>query len=417
MKKLVCVVLTLIMLLSSLVVSADTNYCELFEKTLSCFTWVTEYGNESKPFSANTIAFVTSRQLDFTDRYNADKSSEFDECYSFPKAEFEALAKKLFDVKVDLTTANYSELIDVKYDANTATYDVIAHPRGSSLHYGVYGYSVSGGVYKVYLQMVDGEGLEDKYAMAKCSINGDYAKILSFEIINSLPSLNTLITWPKDETVSQIIGTVSKETNNSDTITQSNISSTISSDVTSNVSSNTSSDIKDTSEVDVFVNQSDLFISADKGVLPTGATVAATKITTASGIEFLNGALKNIAKTYTAYDITALKDNAKIQPNGKLYATFTIPVSYDIEKVMVLYVAEDGTPEEVPFVIDRAAGTVTAELSHLSTYAVIEATDDYLGENNGGSTVTIIILAVVVLGALGFYLWYVKVYKNKGKKR
>ena len=409
MKRLVCIVLTLIMLLSSFAVSAATNYCELFEKELSCFAWVKEYGNENKPFSANTIAFVTSRQLDYTDRYNEDKSSEFDECYSFSKAEFEALANKLFDVKVDLTTANYSELIDVKYDANTETYDVIAHPRGSSLHYSVYGYSQSGSLYSVYLKIVDGEGDAGDYAKAKCSVNGEYAKILSFEIINSLPSLNTLITWPNDE----VIGTVSKQENSSEITSFTETSSNISSDVTSNVSS----DIKDIAEVDVFVNQKDVFISADKGVLPEGSTVVATKITTADGITFLNDALKNIAKTYIAYDVTALKGNAKVQPNGKLYATFYIPVTYNIDKVMVLYVADDGKSEEVPFVVDKAAGTVTAELSHLSTYAIIEATDDYLGENNSGSAVTIIILVVVALGALGFYLWYIKVYKKKAKKR
>lgn len=416
MKKFLSILLVLVLAFSMLSVHAAANYCELFDKTLGCLSFVDDYGNESTPWSANSIAFVTAQNIGFWDYFNESKSdmAEGMECYSVPKDKFEALANKLFDVKVDLTTVNYDSMIDITYDLETLTYDVITHNAGGGAFYHVYGYKQSGNIYNVYMQQsADGELYED-YALAKCTLNGNYVKIISFEIISSLPNINTLVTWPKNEPVtSPIIGTVTKEESSSKPISSTTTASDVSSDIVSDTSSNESSDISDIAEVDVFVNQSDIFVSANKGVLPENTTVHVTKIETADGIEFLNGALKDIAKTYTAYDITAINNSLKVQPNGKVYATFDIPANYDIDKVMVLYVSEDGQTEDVPFTIDKAAEQVTAELSHLSTYAVIEATDDYLGESGGGSVVTIIILVVFVLACAGVYAWYMLYYKKK----
>lgn len=411
MKKIFSIFLVLILICSLCSVSAAENYCELFEKELSCFAWVTEYGNESTPFSANTIAFVTSRQMDFTGRYNEDKSSEFDECYSFPKAEFEAMAKKLFDVKVDLTTANYSELVDVRYDAETSTYDVIAHPRGSSLHYSVYGYSQSGGVYTVYLQKVDGESGDGEYAKAKCKINGEYAKILSFETISELPDSSALITHDKDDPSLKPIGGIGNGNESS--------KPTSSTPVSSDVSSNNSSEQTDTTDHEVLLEQDDLFITANPGVLPSGTVVKADKISDKSKLEFLDDALKGMASNYAAYEITATSNNVQVQPNGIIYANFDIPKGFDLNKVVVVYISSDGKVELCKSSVNKAGNYVTAELTHLSTYAVIErSNEDIDGQDNNknlGTIVIILIVVAVVLAAAGFLAWYFLYYKKRIK--
>ena len=176
---------------------------------------------------------------------------------------------------------------------------------------------------------------------------------------------------------------------------------------------NVSAENKDIAEVHVLLDQKGLFISADMGVLPQSTVLTATKIETAKGIQKLNTNLENIAKTYIAYDITATSENKNIQPNGKVYATFDIPATFNIDKVRVMYVAKDNEPKEVPYLLDKAGEKITAELSHFTTYALIEATDDYLGTNSSGSTTSIIISIVFFLACAGFYAWYKLYYKKK----
>ena len=430
MKKFLSLFLVLIIAFSFCSVSAETNYCEFFEKQFGCFSRLQDYGNETTPWSANSIAYVTSQNLDYSDYYNEEKSDPQHgiDCYSVPKDLFENCAKMLFDVKVDLTTANYNDMLSVVFDADKQTYDVITKAAGGASYYQVYGYKQSGNIYSVYLQIVS-ETNENvlEYALVTCTKNGEYAKVISFETISSLPNISTLTTWPKEEKpVPPVIATVSKETASvapsSSKPASTNVSSNVSSNTSSEVSSETTSEVNttddpnDIAEVDVLLENDELFISADVGVFPENTIVTATKIETAEGIEALNTSLENIAKTYVAYDITALSNNAIVQPNGKVYATFNIPATFNIDKVMVLHVAEDGLVTEAPFVVDKASEKITAELTHFSTYVIIEATDDYLGTNSGGSVVAIVISIVFVLACAGVYAWYMLYYKKKLQK-
>lgn len=436
MKKFLSLFLVFLLTFSLCSVSAATNYCERFESALSALAFIDDYGNENTPWSANTICYITAQNIGFWDYYNQDKSDMEQglfECYSVPDDKFTTLANKLFDVKVDLTTVNYDGAIDIVYDPESATFDITTHNAGGGAFYHVYGYKQSGSVYSVYLQQsADGE-LYEEYALAKCKLNGEFVKIISCEKISSLPNIKTLTTWPKEEPekpkeeppVSQVIGTVSIITSSKPTSsvptssapTSSEVSSEVSSNVSSEVSSETTSDIEDIAEVHVLLDQKGLFISADIGVLPENTVMLVNKIETAEGIEKLNHSLENVAKTYIAYDIAATYNNLNIQPNGKVYATFDIPATFNMDKVRVVYVTEDGKFEELPCMVDKAGEKVTAELSHFSTYAVIEATDDYLGTNNGGSVWAIVISIIVVLACAGVFAWYKLYYKKKLQKQ
>ena len=76
-----------------------------------------------------------------------------------------------------------------------------------------------------------------------------------------------------------------------------------------------------------------------------------------------------------AYDITAMCHSSAVQPNGKVKVTFNIPENFDMSRVALVYIDDNGGLEEIASKIDSAAKTITAELEHFSTYAVIETAE------------------------------------------
>ncbi len=174
--------------------AATENYCEIFKNQLSELTSVNRFGDENNPWSANDIAFITAKNFEGYEKYyNVKKSDEWNEVYSLPKKKFETLANKLFDVKVDLTTANYNGIQSVVYRPETKTYDLICIPAGGGYLYDVYGYSVSGKTYSIYLTKVDYEAELGEYALVKGNFDGKYLKIVSCKEIKKLPSKSKLI--------------------------------------------------------------------------------------------------------------------------------------------------------------------------------------------------------------------------------
>ena len=406
MKKIFSIILVIMLFCGILNVSAATNYCELFDKTLGCLSFVDDYGNENKAWSANSICYVTVQNIGFWDYFNESKSDMEHgmwECYSIPKAKLEATAKKLFDVKVDLTTVNYTGIIDITYDANTQTYDIKTKNAGGGVFYKVFGYRQVDNIYNVYLQKSGDGELSEEYALSTCTINNGIVKIISFAEISALPNASGLITPDKDDPALKPVATPSSSEPTS--------SEPVSSEPTS--SEPVSSDI---AEVDVWVEQAELYVSSEKGVFPKGTVLTATPISTAEKISFLNDALEKVAKTYKAYDITATYNNLKVQPDGKVYAKFNISSNFDINKVMVIYIAEDGSFEECNYTINKEEKYVTVELNHFSTYAVIEATDEYLNNNDSSSLWPVILIGLaIVLASGGFAAWYYLYYKKQIK--
>ncbi len=98
----------------------------------------------------------------------------------------------------------------------------------------------------------------------------------------------------------------------------------------------------------------------------------------------VKNALQKLAQKFVAYEITAITENdAAVQPDGTVKATFAIPAAYDLDKVAVLYVSPDGKTETIPSTVDRVNGQIIAELSHFSTYVVAE-----LNEATASTTTT-----------------------------
>ena len=113
-------------------------------------------------------------------------------------------------------------------------------------------------------------------------------------------------------------------------------------------------------------------VKAAENVFPENTVVEIKTITSGDSYKTVDTALKTAATKFEVYDITAKSDNVAVQPNGTVKATFDVPTEYDLDKVGVVYISDDGKVENLSCTVDKESKTVTAQLSHFSLYAVIE---------------------------------------------
>lgn len=148
---------------------------------------------------------------------------------------------------------------------------------------------------------------------------------------------------------------------------------------------------------------------AAAGTFPKNATVNIQPLTAGDSFNTIKKALSNIADKFTAYALTATSDTVAVQPNGRVTATFSIPEGYEANRTAVVHIAPNGVTEILVSKVDAAAGTVTAELSHFSTYAVAQL---YTANAADGPDVLLSVLLIVgallLLGGIGIYIRYRK---------
>ena len=105
----------------------------------------------------------------------------------------------------------------------------------------------------------------------------------------------------------------------------------------------------------------------DNACFPTGTAVKVEQITNAT----VTQAMKTVAESFVAYEFTATREGAAIQPNGKLKVTFVIPDGFS-EAVAVYYMAPDGKLTQLAVTVNANIRTVDVELEHFSTYILAD---------------------------------------------
>ncbi len=108
-----------------------------------------------------------------------------------------------------------------------------------------------------------------------------------------------------------------------------------------------------------------------KTVFEEGTTVTAETVVSGEVYQRAETAVSPVARQFTVYEFNAVKDNVRVQPNGTLSVTFQIPENYSTNAA-VYYVAEDGTSEKLEATVDAVSRTVIAQLSHFSTYVLVD---------------------------------------------
>ncbi len=145
-------------------------------------------------------------------------------------------------------------------------------------------------------------------------------------------------------------------------------------------------------------------LGAKEGVLPPDATLV---------VEPSDFVLTDATGKFAAFDISLESGGVKIQPNGKVQVSIPVPSDYDMERLTVYHIAEDGTKTELPCAV--TGGAVTFETDHFSLYVVAEKDAAQMaGENNGGSLVIWIVVSIVLAAGAGcgFALWWFKLRKK-----
>ena len=170
-----------------------------------------------------------------------------------------------------------------------------------------------------------------------------------------------------------------------------------------------------------------IVFEANEGVFAEGTQLTVEEIKTDNPTyESVKNILSEVTDTFTVYDISAVLNGAKVQPNGEVKVEFKIPDGYGTD-VAVFYIADDGNFEKLESTISEDGKTVSAKLTHFSKFAVCklstsdsantdvspETTEQSTESNN---TLWIIIAIVAVVLIAGAVVTVIVVRKKKNKR-
>lgn len=115
---------------------------------------------------------------------------------------------------------------------------------------------------------------------------------------------------------------------------------------------------------------------ANEGVFTAGTELKVEEIKKDNPtFESAKNILKDVCNEFILYDITAVLNGAKVQPNGEVTVTFNIPDGFG-KDVAVFFVSDDGTYEKLESEVNEDGKTITAKLNHFSNYAVCKVSDN-----------------------------------------
>lgn len=455
MKKLISVLLCINLLFGLVTISASaaTNYTEKFQGAINMLRWrLPADGNQSfgSDFPAETLVEYTFFMTD-EDKYGQDKVEgdgySYYEKIIIPSADFEGLARKLF-AKIDTAGMRTIErdFYDSKDEANCGVQPVYHAATdsyrfngfggmGDPDHYEVEAYKQNGNTYTVYanfLSITEQESLPAGAVEGKDYFvvdDGEYTNYFTYEytvkvvaaIVDGEVQFHS---WDKADRLASTAGyvkpgdTVADSKPSSSSAPSSSAPSSSAPSGSEEISSDTASEEEKT--MVVVAETTTAKLETEENVFPENTVVKVEEIKTEAVSETVKTAAKKVAEKFVAYEITATSNNVTVQPNGKVKATFNIPDGYDLGKVAVYYVADNGDTEAIPSTVDKASKTVVAELSHFSTYVVAEkivADSDSIptdGADEKGAPWGLIIGIIVVVAALGgAAVWYFLFYKKK----
>ncbi len=222
---------------------------------------------------------------------------------------------------------------------------------------------------------------------------------------------------PGDAVTSTPEDTSSTESDTSETSSGlASISSSTSSGVTSSKEENS---VPSVIQVNTVAKISGVELKAAEGVFPENTAFSITLIEDGIAYDTAKSALDGKANRFTAYNIAAANAGMAVQPNGTVTAVFSIPEGYEITKLAVIHISDDGKTEELHSIVDKKTHTITAEIPHFSIFVVAEMmneTNVTVKEDNTGLIVLVIVLIVLLLAGVGFLVWFFIFYRKKAKK-
>lgn len=135
--------------------------------------------------------------------------------------------------------------------------------------------------------------------------------------------------------------------------------------------SSTNSEIQRPVSLVTYAKTDTVQLDAAKDTFPENTSVKIDTISSGTAHETATLALGELANDFVLYDISAQLNNASIQPSNNVDVTFSVPVEFDLYMTNVVYISDDGALEFISCKINETERTITATLSHFSSYAVI----------------------------------------------
>ena len=138
-------------------------------------------------------------------------------------------------------------------------------------------------------------------------------------------------------------------------------------------------------------------IETEEGVFQEGTEIK-VEVINEEHAEFKNvkSALKEVASKFVAYDVSAVLDNAVVQPNGTVTVSFKIPEGFG-KNVAVYFISDEGVSEKLESAVSEDGASVSATLTHFSSYAVVDLDTADAAQGTGLSSIVWIIIAIAAV--------------------
>ena len=133
----------------------------------------------------------------------------------------------------------------------------------------------------------------------------------------------------------------------------------------------------------VYVDADDVVISGASSAFAEDTVVTAVVITSGASFDTANTALADMAFK-KIYEITATNGGTAVQPESPLTITLDIPTGYNVDNTYIVYIDESGVVETLE-TLEKTETTISAQISHFSTYAVVDTSE----VSSGGETVEV----------------------------
>lgn len=116
----------------------------------------------------------------------------------------------------------------------------------------------------------------------------------------------------------------------------------------------------------------DFKLVAAENVIPEGTKLSVSKVVAGKEYVAAKTVTAEVAERVAVFNIDLLNtENVKVQPNGKLEITTDVPTGYDVSRIAVYRLSEDGT-SYVKLESKVVDGKVVFETDHFSTYMIVE---------------------------------------------
>lgn len=145
------------------------------------------------------------------------------------------------------------------------------------------------------------------------------------------------------------------------------------------------------------VSKSGVTVKAAENVFPNNTEIVITEL---KADDKIKKAISGQAENPLCFDISALLSGKKIQPDGEVTVTFSVPEKYNIKSTELFYISDSGKAERISTVKDEKNRTLTAKLTHFSTYVLAEKTVVTPKTGDGSRALTAGLLVLISAGLM-----------------